>query len=144
MLHIKFQGHRRFGSGEDLFKICTIYGHGGHLGLVTWTIWTNFRSPMPQRLHKKFDFDWPSCFIHSIASPGIFGHKFYRNISQPNSFKLYSYFLQCQTKKGFLYQIRQFLRIKLSARSRVLHTAVYPNVNRNWSEMYGCVPKWKC
>ena len=38
MLHTKFQGHRPFGSGEDFFKVFTIYGHGGHLGHVTWTI----------------------------------------------------------------------------------------------------------
>ena len=53
VLHIKFQGHRRFGPEEDILKIFIIYGHGGHLGHVTWTIWTNFGSPVPQRLHKK-------------------------------------------------------------------------------------------
>ena len=35
MLHAKFQDHRTSGSGEFFF---TIYGHGGHLGHVTWTI----------------------------------------------------------------------------------------------------------
>ena len=29
------------------FKIFTIYGHGGHIGHVTQTIWTNFHSPIP-------------------------------------------------------------------------------------------------
>ena len=43
-------------------KVFTIYGHGGHLGQVTWTIYTNFRSPFPRRLHIKFGFDWPSGF----------------------------------------------------------------------------------
>ena len=63
MLHTKFQGHRPFGSGEeDFFKVFTIYGHGGHLGHVTWTSLTNFRSPIPWRLHMKFGFDWPSDF----------------------------------------------------------------------------------
>ena len=39
MLHTKFQGHRPFGSGEeDFFKIFTIYGHGGLLDHVTWSI----------------------------------------------------------------------------------------------------------
>ena len=39
MLHTKFLGHRLFGSGEeDFFKVLTIYGRGGHLGHVTWTI----------------------------------------------------------------------------------------------------------
>ena len=37
MLHTKFQGHLPFGSGEDFLKVFTIYGHGGHLGHVTWT-----------------------------------------------------------------------------------------------------------
>ena len=47
MLHAKFQDHRTFGSGEeDFFKsLFFIYGHGGHLGHVTWTIYINFRSP---------------------------------------------------------------------------------------------------
>ena len=61
MLHTKFRKsvhrfRRRF------LKVFTIYGHGGHLGHVTWTIYTNFRSPFPRRLHIKFDFDWPSGF----------------------------------------------------------------------------------
>ena len=39
MLHAKFQDHRTSGSGEEFFfKVFTIYGHGGHLGHVTWTI----------------------------------------------------------------------------------------------------------
>ena len=62
MLHAKFQDHRTCGSGEDFFKVFTIYGHCGHLGNVTWTINTNFRSLFPRRLHKKFGFDWPCGF----------------------------------------------------------------------------------
>ena len=63
MLHAKFQDHRTSGSGEgNFFKVFTIYGHGGHLGDVTWTIYTNFPSPFPRRLHIKFGFDWPSGF----------------------------------------------------------------------------------
>ena len=30
---------------KKFFKVFTIYGHGGHLGHVTWTIHINFRSP---------------------------------------------------------------------------------------------------
>ena len=45
MLHAKFQDHRTSGSGEEDFKVLTIYGHGGHLGHVTLTIYINFRSP---------------------------------------------------------------------------------------------------
>ena len=62
MLHTKFQDHRTSGSGEDFLKVFTIYGHGGHLGHVTRTIYTNFGSPFPRRLHIKFGFDWPSGF----------------------------------------------------------------------------------
>ena len=63
MLHTKFQDHRTSGSGEeDILKVFTIYGHGGHLGHVTRTIYTNFGSPFARRLHMKFGFDWPSGF----------------------------------------------------------------------------------
>ena len=43
-------------------KVFTIYGHGGHLGHLTWTIYINFRSPFSRRHHMKFDFDWPCGF----------------------------------------------------------------------------------
>ena len=63
MLHTKFHENRPAGSGEeDFFKVCTIYGRGGHLGHVTWTMYINFRSPFPRRLHIKFGFDWPRGF----------------------------------------------------------------------------------
>ena len=29
---------------------------------MTWTIYINFRSPFPRRLHIQFGFDWPSGF----------------------------------------------------------------------------------
>ena len=38
---------------KKIFKGFTIYRHGGHLGQVTWTIYVNFRSPFPRRLHIK-------------------------------------------------------------------------------------------
>ena len=61
MLHTKFQGHRPFGSGEaGFFKVFTVCGHGGHHGHVTWAVWTNFRRPVPRRLHMKFSFNRPS------------------------------------------------------------------------------------
>ena len=66
MLHAKIQDHRTSGSGEDFFKVFTIYGHGGHLGHVTWTIYINFCSPFPKRLHVKFGFDWPSSFREDV------------------------------------------------------------------------------
>ena len=36
------------------------YSHGGHLGNVTWTIYTFFRSTFLRMLRMKFGFDWPS------------------------------------------------------------------------------------
>ena len=60
MLHTKFQGHRPFGSREE--DSLRFYGHGGHLGHVIRTVWTNFCFPIPRRLHMKFGFNWPSGF----------------------------------------------------------------------------------
>ena len=52
MLHTKLHGNRPACSGEeDFFKVFTIYGHGGHLDHVTRTIYTNFGSSIPRRLH---------------------------------------------------------------------------------------------
>ena len=42
--------------------VFTIYGHGGHLGHVTLTIYINFLSPFLRMLHMKFGFDWPNGF----------------------------------------------------------------------------------
>ena len=62
MLHAKFQNHRPSGSGEeDFLKVFDIYSHGGHLGHVTLTIYTNFHSLLTM-LHIKFGFNWPSGF----------------------------------------------------------------------------------
>ena len=43
-------------------KSFTIYGHGGHLGHVTWIIYIHIDSLFLQMLHIKFGFDWPSGF----------------------------------------------------------------------------------
>ena len=43
-----------------LFMVFTIYGHGDHLGHVTWNIYINFGSPFLSMLHMKFGFDWLS------------------------------------------------------------------------------------
>ena len=34
---------------KKILKVFTTYGHGGHLGHVTWTIYINFPSPFPRR-----------------------------------------------------------------------------------------------
>ena len=39
-----------------------IYGHGGHLGHVTSTIYTNFSSPFLRMLHMKFGINWTRGF----------------------------------------------------------------------------------
>ena len=55
MLHAEFRGNRTIRSGEeDLLRVFTINGCGGHLGHVTQMPRTNFRSPYPRRLHIKF------------------------------------------------------------------------------------------
>ena len=58
MLHTKFRENRPAGSGEeDIRRVFTIYGRGGHLSHVTQMPRTNFCSPYPRRLHIKFGFD---------------------------------------------------------------------------------------
>ena len=47
---------------RNIFRVFILYGHGGHLGHVTWTIYINIRSSFRRRLHMKFGFDWPSVF----------------------------------------------------------------------------------
>ena len=56
MLHAKFHDHKTISS----VGFFTIYGRGGHLGHVTWTIYINFLTPFPRRLFIKFGFDWSS------------------------------------------------------------------------------------
>ena len=45
-----------------LFKVFTIYGHGGHLGHVTKIMLTNFHFLVPESFHSKFSLEWPSSF----------------------------------------------------------------------------------
>ena len=62
MLHTNFRGNRPVGSGEDFLRVLTIYGRGGHLGDVTTIVSINFHFLVPESLHIKFGFDWPSGF----------------------------------------------------------------------------------
>ena len=39
-----------------------MYGHGGHLGHVTWISYIHIGSAFLLMLHIKFGFDWPSGF----------------------------------------------------------------------------------
>ena len=49
MMHAKFQDHRTSCLEKKILKAFTIYGCGGLLGHVTWTIYTNFGSSFPRR-----------------------------------------------------------------------------------------------
>ena len=63
ILHAKFRGNRSTGSGEDFEGFFFyIYGHGGHLGHVTWIIYIHIGYPLLYMLHIKFGFDWPIGF----------------------------------------------------------------------------------
>ena len=63
MLRAKFRWNRSTGSGEeDFWTVFTIYGHGGHLGHVTWIFYIHICYPILLMLHIKFRFDWPSGF----------------------------------------------------------------------------------
>ena len=63
MLHTKFRGNRPAGSaGEDLRRIFTIYGCGGHLGQVTSIMSSVFHFLVPESFHKKFGSDWQMSF----------------------------------------------------------------------------------
>ena len=65
MLHAKFPDHRTSGSGEDFLRFY-LYGHGGHLGHVTCTIYINFLSHFPRRIHMPFGIDWPIGFREDV------------------------------------------------------------------------------
>ena len=47
---------------KKIVKLLAIYGHGGHLGHVTETIFINSCPSFPRRLHIKFDTDIQICF----------------------------------------------------------------------------------
>ena len=58
----KNSAHLILGSGGEVLKVFTIYGHGGHLCQQTTTILAIFRSPNLRRLHMKFEQSWLSGF----------------------------------------------------------------------------------
>ena len=59
MLHARFHDNGLIGPEEDFSRVFTLYGHGCHLGHVTWTSQTIFSSPIPLMLHMKFDLIGP-------------------------------------------------------------------------------------
>ena len=62
LLHAKFHDHTTISSVGENFWVFTINEHGGHLGHVTYTIYNDFLSYFPRRLHIKFGIDWPIGF----------------------------------------------------------------------------------
>ena len=46
-------------SEKKILKCFTIYGHGGHLGHVTWFIYKDIGPPFLKMLLLKFGFNWP-------------------------------------------------------------------------------------
>ena len=63
MLHTKFCGNRPAGSREeDLGRVFTIYGRGGHPGHVTSIMLINFDFLVPESFHTKFGSEWISSF----------------------------------------------------------------------------------
>ena len=61
MLYAKFQDHWIISSVGKIFEGFYHIERGGHLGLVTWTIYIYFLTASLRRLHIKFGFDWLSC-----------------------------------------------------------------------------------
>ena len=64
MLHTKFRGNRPAGSGEDYWRVFTIYGRGCHLGHVTSIMSSDlhFLVHVPESFHTKFGSDRHSSF----------------------------------------------------------------------------------
>ena len=53
MPHAKFQDHKTSDSREeDVLKVFTLYGHGGHLGRVTLTVY-KLLFPLPKEAPHK-------------------------------------------------------------------------------------------
>ena len=62
MLHTKFCENRPAGSGEDVWRVFTIYARGGHLGHVTSIKSSYFHFPVPESFHTNYGSDRHSSF----------------------------------------------------------------------------------
>ena len=62
MLHTKFRGNWPAGSGEDFYRVFTIYGHGGYLCHVTSIMSSDFHFLVLESFHTKFGSDQHSSF----------------------------------------------------------------------------------
>ena len=67
MLPTKFQGHVSIGSGEEVFKVFTIYGNGSHVGHVTQFICINFHSLFSLKLSYEFWFQIAQLFLRKTS-----------------------------------------------------------------------------
>ena len=66
MPHTKFVEIGQLDSREEDLKVFTIYGHGGNLGHVTVTIYTDFDFPFLPMLQTKIGFNWPRGFSGDV------------------------------------------------------------------------------
>ena len=56
MLHIKFlENWPAYSGEEDVFKVFTIYGHGGHLGHMTSIMSSDFHFLVLESFYTKID-----------------------------------------------------------------------------------------
>ena len=62
MLHYKLHVNRPAGSGEDVLRVFTIYGHGSHHGHVTSIMSSDFHFLVPESFQTKFCSDRHSSF----------------------------------------------------------------------------------
>ena len=62
MLHTKFGQNRPAGSGEDFWRVFTIYGRGGHPCHVTSIMSSDFHFHVPESFYTKFGSDRHSSF----------------------------------------------------------------------------------
>ena len=62
MLHTKFRGNKPAGSGEDFWRVLTIYGCCGHLGHVASIMSSDFHFLVPESFHTKLGSDRHSSF----------------------------------------------------------------------------------
>ena len=63
---------------KKILKVFTIYGHDGHLGHVTLTIYINFLSPFLRRLHIKL-----ALIGQAVSEEKMFGNNGYVHVYSP-------------------------------------------------------------
>ena len=88
MLHTKPQGHWLFGSGEDFWRVFTIYGRGGHHGHVTQT-WLMAAILVMWPRHREQTFippsHWGSTWNLASTGPAVLERKIFENGGQTDN-----------------------------------------------------------